>query len=235
MSEHRAKIAVDDQRGHAGRANVADDSPDFTQDQRRQSFGRFVEDQEVRIGGQRAADREHLLLAAGKLLAAVIETLAQPREGIENPFERPIVAPAGTGARSHQQILAHRKIRKDRTALRYVRESGAGDAVGTRAPRIFAADHDAPRRRTHQSHHRPDQRGLAHAIAPEQSHCLAPADHQRNTLQHVALAVVDVQILRVDERVSRHAVPRGRPTAPADPREPRPEHRSRSPSRSPSR
>ena len=36
-------------------------------DERRQALGRLVEDQQLRIGHQRAADRQHLLLAAGEL------------------------------------------------------------------------------------------------------------------------------------------------------------------------
>ena len=46
-------------------------------DDRRQAFGRLVHDQQARIGQQRAADRQHLLLAAGELGAAVAAALGQ--------------------------------------------------------------------------------------------------------------------------------------------------------------
>ena len=38
-------------------------------DQRGQAFGRLIEDQQARVGHQRTADRQHLLLAAGELVA----------------------------------------------------------------------------------------------------------------------------------------------------------------------
>ena len=41
---------------------------------------------------QRAADGEHLLLAAGELPAAVPEPLGEPRKGREHPVERPVAA-----------------------------------------------------------------------------------------------------------------------------------------------
>src|SRR4051794_5911261 len=49
-------------------------------DRRREALGRLVHDQEPRVGEQCAADREHLLLAAGELHAAVTAPLGQPRE-----------------------------------------------------------------------------------------------------------------------------------------------------------
>jgi hypothetical protein len=52
-------------------ADDAADAPDLARDQRRQAFRGFVEDEHVGVGHQRAADGEHLLLAAGQLLAAV--------------------------------------------------------------------------------------------------------------------------------------------------------------------
>ena len=54
--------------GSTGRAalQARQAAPDLGADQRRQAFGRLVEDQQPRIGHQRAADRQHLLLAAGE-------------------------------------------------------------------------------------------------------------------------------------------------------------------------
>ena len=45
--------------------------------QRRQALGRFVEDEELRVGHQAAADRQHLLLAAGELVAHVAAALGE--------------------------------------------------------------------------------------------------------------------------------------------------------------
>ena len=49
-------------------------------DRRREALGRLVHDQQPRVEQQRAADREHLLLAAGELRAAVPAALGEARE-----------------------------------------------------------------------------------------------------------------------------------------------------------
>ena len=61
-------------------AHQAHGVPDLRPDERREAFGRLVEDQHARVGQQRARDREHLLLAAGELVAAIAQALAEPRK-----------------------------------------------------------------------------------------------------------------------------------------------------------
>ena len=107
MREHGAVVAVDDQGADAGRADVADHAPDLGDDQRRETFGRFVEDQQARVRHQRAANREHLLLAARQLLAAVLEPLREARKRCEHAIEGPVLAAVDTGARRHHEVLAH--------------------------------------------------------------------------------------------------------------------------------
>src|SRR6476620_5401056 len=53
--------------------------PDLPTDQRRQPFGRLIENQQLGIGHERAADGQHLLRAAGDLIAEVATTLSEPR------------------------------------------------------------------------------------------------------------------------------------------------------------
>src|SRR5260370_40526812 len=60
----RREVLVDDQDGEAERLEAREAAPDLGADQRRQALGRFVEDEEARVGHQGAADRQHLLLAA---------------------------------------------------------------------------------------------------------------------------------------------------------------------------
>src|ERR1043166_9729205 len=57
-------ILVDHQDGLALALEPRQAAPDFLANQRRQAFGRLVEDQELGVGHQGAADRQHLLLAA---------------------------------------------------------------------------------------------------------------------------------------------------------------------------
>ena len=66
----RAVVAVDDQRGDAAGADLADHAPDLGHDQRRQALGGLVEDDELGCVIS-ARPIEHLLLAAGELGAEV--------------------------------------------------------------------------------------------------------------------------------------------------------------------
>jgi hypothetical protein len=74
----RRHVLVDHQDGLPGRLEPAQALPDFSADQRRETFGRFVEDQQPWICHQRAADRQHLLLAAGQLISHVAEAFGEP-------------------------------------------------------------------------------------------------------------------------------------------------------------
>ena len=52
----------------------------FLDQDRRQPLQRLVEQHDARIEDQRAADRQHLLLAAGELVAEIAAALVQARE-----------------------------------------------------------------------------------------------------------------------------------------------------------
>ena len=59
-----------------------------------------------RIGDERATDRQHLLLAAGELAAAVVLALGQPRESLVDALDRPRAALTGG---DHAQVLVDRQ------------------------------------------------------------------------------------------------------------------------------
>src|SRR5258708_1193076 len=71
-------VLVDHQDRLAGRLQRGEASPDLLAHQRREPLGRLVEDEEVRIGHERPADGEHLLLAARELVAEVFHALRHP-------------------------------------------------------------------------------------------------------------------------------------------------------------
>jgi hypothetical protein len=66
----RAEILVDHHGGSAFAANDAKRFPDILCHQRRETFGRLVDQDQIGIG-HRAPDGEHLLLAAGQLMTTV--------------------------------------------------------------------------------------------------------------------------------------------------------------------
>src|SRR5437764_11040220 len=67
-ADERRDVLVDHQDRLAGVLEPREALPDFGADERCEPLGRFVQDQEPRVGHQRATDRQHLLFAAGALV-----------------------------------------------------------------------------------------------------------------------------------------------------------------------
>src|SRR5882757_2480911 len=70
----------DDGTDAAGAGDDAERLEQFLDNDRRQTLGRLVQQQNFRIERQRAADRQHLLLAAGQLVAEIVLALGKPRK-----------------------------------------------------------------------------------------------------------------------------------------------------------
>ena len=111
---------------------------DLLDDDRGQSFGRLVEQKKPRAGAQDAADRQHLLLAAGELGALAREPFAQVREQLENAVERQA---AGPHLRRQQQIFLRRRgSRRCRVPPGQKAMPGARDRIGRKADQFLALE-----------------------------------------------------------------------------------------------
>ncbi len=127
-----AEILLDQQDGEALLLQRADGLADLLDDDGRQPLGRLVEQQQPRAGAQDAADRQHLLLAAGELGAlAGAEPLLQIGEQLEDAFER---QPARPDHRRQQQIFLDVEAGEDAALLRAERDAGARDLRPTSRP-----------------------------------------------------------------------------------------------------
>jgi hypothetical protein len=85
---------------------------DLFDDLGRQAFGGFVDHDQVRVAHQRAAQGQHLLLAAGEHAAGRVVAFLEAREQRVHVVD----APAPDGARvldAQHQVLAHRQVGKD--------------------------------------------------------------------------------------------------------------------------
>jgi len=103
---NRAENLVHDDRGDPGFLDRPDDSPDLARDQRREAFGRFIEDEQLRMGQSAPADGEHLLLTSGELASAVIQALCQPGKVSRTRSRVQSRAPCAPGRGRHHQIFA---------------------------------------------------------------------------------------------------------------------------------
>ena len=94
------EILLDQQDGEPLLLQPRDRASDLLHDHRREALGRLVEKQQARASAQDPADREHLLLAAGKLGALAPQPLLQVREQLEDLLDRrPPVATCGGSSR----------------------------------------------------------------------------------------------------------------------------------------
>src|SRR4051812_5193396 len=104
-------VLLDQQDRHlARRGQRADGALDVLDDRRLDAFRGLVEDEERGRHGERAADRELLLLPAGKIAAAPAHHLAQHREHLED--SRGDLGPSGPRGESHLQVLLDAQARE---------------------------------------------------------------------------------------------------------------------------
>ena len=95
-------------------------------DQRRKTLGRFVHQQHARVGHQRAADGEHLLLAARERAGGLFLALTEARKGLEHRIERPLFRDlAACLARGDNEIFVDRQAGKNAPPLRHQADATA--------------------------------------------------------------------------------------------------------------
>ena len=88
----------------------------------RQAFGGLVDDEQVRVAHQGAAQGEHLLLAAREHPGLDLGTLAQTgKEGV-HVLKRPARIFL-SGLLTEQQVLLHRQAREDVAVFRHVTDA----------------------------------------------------------------------------------------------------------------
>ena len=193
-ADQRAHVLVDHQDRLALALQPVEARPDLVADQRRQPLGRLVEDQQLGVGHQRPADRQHLLLAAGELVAHVALALGQARKEAEGALERPGIAARGAVGGRRQKVLAHREVGEDLAALGHQAEAEAGDAEGGQVIDPVALELDDAAARRQQAHDGIHGRRLAHAVAAHQGHHLAGIDGELHAEQRLARAVEGRQL-----------------------------------------
>ena len=110
-------VLLDQEHRHALAADGLDDLEDLGNDQRRQAQRGFVQQQQARLAHQRAADGQHLLLAARHGAGALAGTVAQAREQLEHVFDAGLDLTLAQEEAAHLQVLGHRQLRKHAPAF----------------------------------------------------------------------------------------------------------------------
>ncbi|MFK4700966.1 hypothetical protein ABIF42_006560 [Bradyrhizobium diazoefficiens] len=169
----------------------ADRIENLARDQRREPERGLVEQEQAGTAHQGAADRQHLLLAAGQGSAALGVAFLQPWKQIEDAFQRRVALGIGAsgGIGTHLEVLRHAHAREDAPSLRRLRDAQMRDLVGGHVGDVAAFVQDLAGtgpRLAEDGHH---QRRLAGAVGADQRHDLAGIDFDVDALQRLDLAV----------------------------------------------
>ena len=178
----------------AGGYHSRDHAEQFLRDQRGEALERLVEQEQPGIEHQRACDRQHLLLAAGELVAHVASTLAQPREQRVDARERPFA-----GARDDGEVLLDGQRREDVALLRHPPQACARAAVAGNPDDVLAGEADDAAALACRSDERCEQRRLAHAVAAEEREASAFVEREAHVLQDDRVAVTAPHVLHPQE------------------------------------
>src|SRR6266478_6139210 len=192
-------VLVDHQDRLAGRLQRGEASPDLLAHQRREPLGRLVEDEEVRIGHERPADGEHLLLAAREPAAEVVHALDEPGEECQHLGKRPRVARRAAVFRERDQVLAHAQVGEDLASLRDQCDAAARDAVGALPLDALPAEADGSAPRRGEPHDRAHRRRLSRAVTPEQRRHFACADREVEAEQHLARPICGFEFFHLEQ------------------------------------
>jgi hypothetical protein len=160
----------------------------------REAFRRLVDQQDAVVGvEQRARERDHLLLAAGERPGLLRRALLQLGEQLVDQ----VVAVLGAGALGEGEVLPDGQAGEDVTVLGDVGDAAADDLVHRKSARLLAVEHDGAGAR-HEAEDSAQRRRLADAVAPEQTGDPAAPHAERDALQDVRLAEIDVQVAHVE-------------------------------------
>src|SRR6185436_13402116 len=192
-----AEVLLDQQERQALALELPERLDHVLDDRRREPLRGLVHHHEARVRHERPPDREHLLLAARELRAAVALALGEPREELVDPLARPLAARrrAAGAPRGDPQVLVDGERREEATALRDVADAVPRDLVRLAADELLALEADrALGMRRRDAHDRVAERRLAHAVATH--------DRERAALHGEAEVVEDARLAveRVEAR-----------------------------------
>ena len=103
---------------------------------------RLVERQQHGIGHQRAADRQHLLLAAGHVAGDLVAPFEQAREQREHFFAALARFRCGPGVAAHLQVFVDGQRRKHAAALGHLHDAAPYQLIGREMMHVLVAEPD---------------------------------------------------------------------------------------------
>src|SRR6202050_1551270 len=183
-------VLLDKDKGVAAFAgHAADGRGKLLHDDRSEAFERFIEQKQRRISRQGTRNRQHLLLAAGKLITEIAPALGEAGEKIVDSCQVP--APL---ARRHGKILLHRQRGEDFALLRHPADASAGAAVRGIARNVLAAPQNAAATDLGVAHDSENERRFADAVASEHRKTAMLRQFERYAINHNTGAIAGANV-----------------------------------------
>jgi hypothetical protein len=168
-------VLLDEQHpGPGGRRVLPHHRQQAADDHRGEAEAHLVQHQQLRLAGERAGDREHLLLAARQQACPAVVERAQRGEVVERGVHGRRAAMA-----VKPEVLRHRQPEEQAAVRRHVRDAEPGPRGRCHARQVGAAEPHRARAVLEQTGDRPQGRGLPRAVGTEQSHHLTATHRKR--------------------------------------------------------
>ena len=183
-------VVIGEQHADAGVAEFEDDLLNFVDDLRVHAAERLVEEDQPRLGRERAGDLQPAPLAAGEGQCSRVAEVDQ-RELLEQLFEAFLALGAGDAERFEHRVhvVGHGHPLEDRGFLREVAHPSAGAQVHRKAAHVLAHEHHLSAVAADHADRHAEGGGLACAVLPEQPDDFALLDGERDASDHLAAVV----------------------------------------------
>src|SRR6266851_9878967 len=151
------------QNRDAAPGDLGEQVADLVYDEGSQSFGGLVDHDEFRVAHQRAANCQHLLLAARQHAGRGVRPGCKVGKHLQHVLQPPLAGTPGILDAKHQ-VLPHRQAREDIAVLRNVAQPQMRDPVARQSRDVAALEFERALRR-HLAHDGLDGGGASDAIA----------------------------------------------------------------------
>src|ERR1700722_13871441 len=198
------QMLLDDENAGTGPANRVERVDQAVDEHRREALRGFIEKDEVRIGHQGAANRQHLLLAAAEHHSRAVRPLFEHRKQTIDRPEAPIAL--ATGRQAERKVFFDGQVRQNAPTLRRDRYAKLGGDIAGHAVDALVMDPDGPGTDIRLAKHGEQQGGLTCSVAADHGDGLALVDRKVDAVQHGGGAITRVK--RFDAQDAHAALPR---------------------------
>ena len=167
---------LDHENGRAAITQSEDHRVDLVHDPGRQPHTGLVEEQQLRAGHERPADRQHLLLSARERPGQRIAALAQNREDSIDLFKRLVAFGSRPREGTQTQIVLDGQRSEDLAALGHLGDAQPDARFRRRAVDARALERDDARAMSLQPRDSVEQGRFSGAVRPDQRHEFAFRD-----------------------------------------------------------